>query len=713
MRQKSLIVFGFLVLVMLISGCADDGFDLDDQAAASITRIHTDKTYLRDAEGRYLLVHGTNVSCASKYPAKLDPISYVGKPFPLEEADKNFQQLRDMGFNTIRLLTIWEAIEPFASGEYDEEYLDYFEQIVAKANEYGIYCLIDMHQDLFSRWMRKFYVDANPPGVNALEAIPGLDDFASPQYNNVIQGDGAPRWAVALTLPEKDVGGSQWGLPMWDADDRTRTTDVPALHWGVANFLSVDIARAFATFFAGREIYPDYMVEGKNVQDYLQDSYANAWVALVERIGKYPNVLGYDIMNEPLGLYIAFMINALLYQEAKMTANGELTEAQVEFQVDVVLEKLHNLNMPPKDLRYLRRLLLTKQNLPRTPEEFAAAGFPLDPAASNAYAPNVDGVLALSLNFNRNFLQPFHSKVGQAIQEIDPDAVLYVEGSLGADDTAGIFGFYATPMRHPEGLEQIVFAPHVYADVYPFVLSYNPEPREFTTDEIMFRDYTDLILGAIGLAAFGMGNPPVLLGEFGTYFNLNGIEDAVATDFIVPAAVLDNYYEVHEENLINRTVWCYSPDNWLAWGEGWNQEDFSILGADETPRADDAYTRVTPRFTSGRLISYKYNSPLAYYEPREGVPTPIKEFNMEMAGLESAAPTEITVPRRKYPDGFYVYVSDGKCYYDATRNILYWFPSNDDPEATHTIRIRPPWEDYGDRDWNYFFKDDQVVEGRS
>ncbi len=69
-------------------------------------------------------------------------------------------------------------------------------------------------------------------------------------------------------------------------------------------------------------------------------------------------------------------------------------------------------------------------------------------------------------------------------------------------------------------------------------------------------------------------------------------------------------------------------------------------------------------------------------------------------------------PAQQFRDGFYVYLSDGRCAFDNERHILYWYPSNDDPNATHDIRIRPSYPDYGDTDWNYFFQGDEVVEGR-
>ena len=103
-----------------------------------------------------------------------------------------------------------------------------------------------------------------------------------------------------------------------------------------------------------------------------------------------------------------------------------------------------------------------------------------------------------------------------------------------------------------------------------------------------------------------------------------------------------------------------------------------------------------------------------YYDPIPGKPTPYHEYWFEMDALETEAPTEIFVPEIQYPEGFYVYVSDGRCAYDHERYILYWYPDNDEPDATHNIRLRPPYDDYGDSEWDYFFDGDVVrTNGRS
>jgi hypothetical protein len=700
-----------MLLTLWCAAACDDGYNLDDQARDSVTRIATQQSFLKDGYGRYLFLHGANVSGSTKVPTTESPVSYVGKPFPLEEADWNFRMLRDMGFNVLRLLIIWDAIEPDASGEYDEEYLDYLEQIVAKARDYGIYVFLDMHQDIFSHWLRKYYYDRTDKPSMIPDGQPGSE--AQPPLNNVIQGDGAPRWAIQDCLPDKNVYSPEWGLPRSMVSDPRNTDDLLApFFWGIDSFLAIDTSRCFATFFAGRDVYPNYLINGKNVQDYLQDSFANAWVQVAGRVKYYDNVLGYDIINEPLGLFIIFDIYAFLYREAKATTDGTLSDEQVEEAVDRGIAELQPSGIPPDTAAKLKELLLTRANLPRNADDFAAAGMPLDAAADDPYKPDLAGVLALNGNFNRDYMQPFYEKVGAAIQDEDPAAIIIIEPSLGFDDTGGVFGVgsYITPMLAPAGIRQLVYGPHFYADVYPIIAVY-PEPRDFTVDEVKLRDYTEGIFAAIKLAAFSLGNPPVILGEFGTYFNFGGIETAEAMNYAPSAQILDNYYRVLEENMINSTVWCYSPENTEADGENWNKEDFSVLGPDRRPRGLDAYNRVSPRFTSGRLVSFKYNSPLAYYEPRPGVPTPVREFTMEMMGLETSAPTEIYVPAQQYPDGFYVYVSDGRCAFDNDRHILYWYPSDDDPNVNHDIRIRPPYPGYGDTGWNYFFLGDEVMEG--
>ncbi len=126
--------------------------------------IKFQKDQFIDENGRCVLLRGVNIGANSKFPAnplsnsfiKIDfadhrEVSYVGAPIPLEEADEHFQRLKSWGFNCIRLLISWEGIEHAGPGQYDEEYLEYIRQFCEKAGNYGIYILIDPHQDVWAR----------------------------------------------------------------------------------------------------------------------------------------------------------------------------------------------------------------------------------------------------------------------------------------------------------------------------------------------------------------------------------------------------------------------------------------------------------------------------------------------------------------------------------------------------------------------------------
>jgi len=88
---------------------------------------------------------------------------------------------------------------------------------------------------------------------------------------------------------------------------------------------------------------------------------------------------------------------------------------------------------------------------------------------------------------------------------------------------------------------------------------------------------------------------------------------------------------------------------------------------------------------------------------------PWLEFEVSYASKETTAPTEIVVPSLQYPDGFYVWVSDGRCHYDTRTQTLYHYPSDDAPGAVHWVRLLPPLPHRQAQGWQYFFKDEKVI----
>lgn len=130
----------------------------------SPVRLRIDGRTFRDAENREVILHGINCAADAKFPATPnqpshvpdnffdgDSVSFVNRPFSLQDAATHFSRLRSWGYNTIRYVFTWEAIEHAGPGKYDEEWIDHTIAILRRAKEYGFYIFMDPHQDVVCR----------------------------------------------------------------------------------------------------------------------------------------------------------------------------------------------------------------------------------------------------------------------------------------------------------------------------------------------------------------------------------------------------------------------------------------------------------------------------------------------------------------------------------------------------------------------------------
>jgi endoglycosylceramidase len=138
-----------------------------DNTSKSIT---DDPTIIQDQYGRHLILHGLNTSSSAK----------VGNYHPwIVESDVEREDTA-FGFNFVRYLTSWVAIEP-EKGIYDEVYLNELERRINWYTSRGMYVMIDMHQDV---------------------------------YGAAVGGNGAPDWACRTdgAAPISLPGGTPWWL---------------------------------------------------------------------------------------------------------------------------------------------------------------------------------------------------------------------------------------------------------------------------------------------------------------------------------------------------------------------------------------------------------------------------------------------------------------------------------------------------------------------
>lgn len=155
--------------------------------------------WFKDNTGRTLLIRGVNVCGSSKLPTRPyagsthlydesfwdhTKVSFVNRPFPLDEAKCHFARLKSWGFTLIRLLVPWEALEHEQRGVYDEEYITYLVALIELMADYQIQCFIDPHQDTVSMraWVK---------GGTLLMSC-------SIKFSRFTGGSGAPGWTLEM-----------------------------------------------------------------------------------------------------------------------------------------------------------------------------------------------------------------------------------------------------------------------------------------------------------------------------------------------------------------------------------------------------------------------------------------------------------------------------------------------------------------------------------
>lgn len=134
---------------------------MSSSATIPALRLRIDGTTFRDSKNREVTLHGINVAGDAKFPTipdgrshitdrffDGDNVKFIGRPFTVDEAGKHFARLRRWGYNTIRYIFTWEAIEHEGPGKYDEQWIQHTIQVLRKARAYGFHVFMDPHQDV-------------------------------------------------------------------------------------------------------------------------------------------------------------------------------------------------------------------------------------------------------------------------------------------------------------------------------------------------------------------------------------------------------------------------------------------------------------------------------------------------------------------------------------------------------------------------------------
>jgi hypothetical protein len=599
-----------------------------------------------DEHARTLMLRGVNLAGSSKIPfaPRAEPdsaeffqhrdVSFVGRPFSLQDADEHFERLRAWGLTFLRFVVTWEAIAHRGPDEYDNEYLDYVRAVLEKAGEYGFQVLIDPHQDVWSRFTG---------------------------------GDGAPGWTLeAVGFDIKNM--TPTGAAMLH---HTHPRRPPLLVWAT-NYARLAPATMFTLFYAGNDFAPATSIDGIPAQEFLQSQYIAAISKLAERLRDVNCVVGYEVMNEPSRGYIGwrnlFSSAQYRYWITPSPMQGMWLGAGFPQRVwwKMVNRERARAWLPGREC-------IWKQN---GVWDTNARGEPRLLRPNHFSHGN-----GQEKNFARDYYPAFAKRFARAIQTIDPRALIFVQGEPGEP----------APALHVGDIPNMVYAPHWYDGITLMVRRYW---NHLGADMLKRR----LVLGADAvqrsfaaqLAVFrheaekDMGGVPVLLGEFGIPFDLRKPAVLRQADEMLETRALDRSFRALETNLLSGTIWNYSPDNTFERGDSFNGEDLSIFTQSERVKPDDIHSggralrtliRPYPRATAGKLLR-------VHFDWR----TRVFDFSFEHDEV-IAAPTEIFVPTFQYPRGIRVEVSDGAFDYDAARQILTY--RHDASPREHHLHLAP------------------------
>jgi len=548
-------------------------------------KITTQSQYFIDQNKRKTFFRGVNLGGSSKVPFNPDgatykkdgffdhlKISFVDRPFPISKANEHFERLNKWGFNFLRLITTWEAIEHFGPGIYDEEYLDYFEEIVKVANQYDFTIFIDPHQDVWSRFTG---------------------------------GDGAPGWTLELAgfdLRNLHPSGAAFV-------HNVHGDPYPKMVWPT-NYQKLAAATMFTLFFGGRDFAPTFNIAGIQIQDFLQDHYIKSVLKIVERLKPYNHVIGYDSLNEPSNGWIGHPDIREHHSQLKL---GEMPTPWQSMllgdgrEQEVEIWKLWMLGLRLTNWKSLNHAgirawqkgtdCLWKQQGVWTADDKD------NPVLINPYYfSEVNGE---KVDFSNQYLKPFINKFSTEVRKIDQDAVIFIEGVPELP----------LPVFTDEDARNIVNSTHWYDSVTLVTKNFNPNYTmnsdtmklafgKNNVRKVFYNQLNNIKIDSIEK----LGGIPSVLGEFGVPFDLNKKHSFKTGDYSSQVEALDLYYQIIEELFLDSTIWNYTADNNNKHGDLWNDEDLSIFSPDQQVdpnnihsggRALSAFIRPYLRFITG------------------------------------------------------------------------------------------------------------------
>ncbi|KAL2151378.1 hypothetical protein VTH82DRAFT_6476 [Thermothelomyces myriococcoides] len=553
-----------------------------------------------DGYGRQVLLRGINVAGEAKFPSKPnqpshvsenffdgDNVSFVGRPFPKEEAHLHFSRLKRCGYNTIRYVFTWEAIEAAGPGIYDEAWIDETIEVLRAAKSYGFYVFMDPHQDVWSRFSG---------------------------------GSGAPMWTLyAAGLNPQSFAATEAAIvhntyPEPDA--------FPKMIWST-NYYRLAAATMFTLFFAGKDFAPRCIIDGVNIQDYLQDHFLRACAHLAQRIHDAGDieddvVFGWESLNEPNKGMIGHQDISVVPKDQALKKGTCPTIWQTMLTGSGRAVEVETWDMGGLGPYKVGRALIDPHGevawLPEGYDE-SRYGYKRDPgwklgeciwAQHGVWDPSTDTLLRKDYfakhpatgetidydYFTNTYFLDFFRKFRDTIRSVHKDAIILLQGPT----------MELPPLIKdtPDGDDPLlVYSPHWYDGITLMTKKWNRNWNVDVIGVLRGRYWHPAFAVKLGETAIRncfrdqhaamrkegldrMGNHPCLMTEFGIPYDMDDKHAYKTGDYSSQSAAMDaNHFGVEGAGLEGYTLWLYMASNNHERGDQWNGEDLSIVSVDD------------------------------------------------------------------------------------------------------------------------------------
>ncbi|EME40080.1 glycoside hydrolase family 5 protein [Dothistroma septosporum NZE10] len=624
-------------------------------------RLRIDGQIFRDPQNRQVTLHGINIAGDTKFPAtpnvpshvkdhffEGDDVSFVNRPFPLSDAHSHFSRLRRWGYNTIRYIFTWEALEHAGPGTYDDDFVDFTIEVLRIAKEYGFYIYMDPHQDVWSRFTG---------------------------------GSGAPMWTLyaggfdphKFLTTQSSLVQNMWPSPV----------EFPKMVWAT-NYQRLVVQTMFTFFFAGKDFAPKCVIDGKNIQDYLQEHFVAACQHLAQKIHDAGDlegevVIGYESMNEPNRGHFGHPDLSTIPKEqnlrkwttptafqAMLTGSGRAVEIETwDFGSFGPYKSGTELIDPKGITTWLDPATWddTKYGWRRDPgwklgECIWAQHGVWDPSRDElllpqyfAKRPKTGEKLDQDVWTNTNFMD-FYRSYRDGIRSVWPESFVLIQPA---------------PFEVPPGIKDtedgddknLIFASHFYDGITLITKKWNKVWNIDVLGVLRGRYSSPAFAIKLGetairncfrdqLAAIrregvdNMGVHPCLFTEIGIPYDMDDKYAYKTGDYSSQSAAIDaNFYAVEGSGVQGMAWWTYTVNNGHYWGDQWNGEDLSIFCTEDKALPAPSYAE------NGSQVSLDPRSP-SYSESQSDSNAPVTPSSLQKTLSVGGMETSIREEKKGY-----------------------------------------------------------------